>query len=391
MNHIGLVEKRCCGCRACEQRCPVGAIEMKENAEGFYYPRVIEEKCISCGACQRVCPILKQNRKKNLQNGYAVTIKDFDLLQKSSSGGVFAVLAQEVLQNGGIVFGCAEEVVGHPMHIKVEDVEKLFLLQGSKYVESEMQCTYLEVERELDNRKTVLFAGTPCQVAGLKNFVGERDNLVCVDIICHGVPSRKLYNEHLKWLGNKKRGDVTAYRFRSKQKHNWSLTYCAEVQGKRRKRKYEAMASLDSYYSCFLKGFTYRESCYCCPYACQNRPGDITLGDFWGVEKINERLYNPNGVSAVLINSMKGERIWDSIQEKTIANKVDVTLICKYNGQLNHPCVRPKERSEIYNELNKYGYIHIEKKYRNRKEQVVDYIKDKVPNKIRQKIKGIIR
>ena len=256
-----------------------------------------------------------------------------------------------------------------------------------------MENIYPLVQSDLDNAKSVLFTGTPCQVAGLKRFLAKPyDNLLCADIICHGTPSRKMYREYLQWFGQQKSGKVVEYDFRSKKRNDWSLTYRATIQRKNgRSRCYEAIASLDPYYYAFLQGSTYRESCYTCPYGCIERAGDITLGDFWGIEQVMPQMHNPNGTSAVIVNSQAGAAAFERIKHTLTYREVDVERIRQHNGNLRHATRRPDIRDVIYRDMNDHGFAYIAKQYMAHPKRYVEVIRNLFPNKLRQAIKRIIR
>lgn len=391
MNNISFIDKKCCGCRSCEQCCPVNAITFAENEEGFFYPQVDKEKCISCGLCVKKCPVAEPQKSEFAQRGYAAYLQNREVLRKSSSGGMFYAMAQHILENGGAVFGCAETTPGDVKHIMVDCIEDLKLLQGSKYVESDLQGVYSLVKEQLQTGRTVLFSGTPCQVAGARKFIGNNEKLICADIICHGVPSRKMYNSYLEWFEKKNGGKVKEYYFRSKEKNDWSLTYRAVVEKNDKQKAYEAIASIDPYYNHFLKGYAYRESCYQCAYAKPQRASDITIGDFWGIEQVAPDFVNIDGVSAVLVNSVAGEKLWAGISDKVVSMPVEAEQIIKNNGQLQKPTQRPDVRENIYKEFNSNGFDFIADKYKDKKEVLIDSVRDLIPNKTRQRIKKTIK
>ncbi len=380
----------CCGCRGCEIACPVNAITFQEDAEGFYYPQ-IQDACISCGKCLKVCPIANPPATAFAQHGYAAYFAKREQLRQSSSGGIFAALAEEILHRNGVVFGCAEETPGHPRHIWVAQMDRLPLLQGSKYVQSDMSGVYAAVKEKLESGAPVLFSGTPCQVAGLLNCVGPTENLFTADIICHGVPSRKMYQAYLTWLEEKTGAQVQEFSFRSKDKHDWSLTYRVLLKKNEKVKKQERMATFSPYYRHFLKGMNYRHSCYACPFAQKERVSDLTLGDFWGIERVLPEFENPDGVSAVLVNTEKGQLLWEKLQETVVSKEVPVEQIVANNGQLKAPTKRSPYRDSIYQILNRQGYDAVAATCRSRKEELIDGIKDLVPNRTRQKIKKIIK
>lgn len=390
MTVLDKLSLECCGCHACAQSCPKNAISFQENEEGFFYP-VISDACIDCGKCVKVCPIIEKPELSQPTEGYAAYLKERNTLRGSSSGGIFVAVAEEILEKGGAVFGCAETIPGEPAHMVIRSREELPLLQGSKYTQSNMTGVYQQVKALLDTDIPVLFSGTPCQVAGLLKITGRRENLFTLDIICHGVPSRKMYKSYLTWLETHTGSTVKSFLFRSKKKHDWSLTYRVELEKNGKLRTEEKIATLSPYYSHFLKGMTYRESCYVCPYAQSHRPGDLTLGDFWGIENVLPEFYNPDGMSAVLVNTPKGNVLWSAISQNVVAESVDTQLIIQNNGQLKAPTKRSPARNSIYKLLEAQGYDAVAKAYQNPKEILIDTVKDWIPNRVRQNIKNLLK
>lgn len=391
MEHsIKVVGNNCCGCRACEQICMQYAISFIENNEGFLFPQVDVGKCNSCGLCQSRCPILRPNVNKQSFFYKVAYNRNEKELKKSSSGGIFKIFANEAICRHGAVVGCAYNSRGMPEHIIVKDEDELIRLQGSKYIESDIGHIYSAVREELKLGTFVLFSGTPCQVAGLLNFLNHKyENLVTMDIICHGVPSRKLYASYIKWYEDLLDGKIESFDFRSKEKHGWSLTYQVKYLKNHKMKKIEKMASLSPYYEAFLNAETYRESCYHCPYASDKRPGDITVGDFWGVEKAYPEWFDLRGVSCVILNTSNGVKFWNDCKDKICSMDVDGSIVIKNNGNLREPSFRPEKRNYIYKELNHLGFAAIERKYLRCRNYWRDYIKDKIPNTIRYKIKKV--
>lgn len=389
-NNVQEVKSECCGCLNCVQICPFNAIVLETSKEGFVYPKVTEN-CVSCGKCRNVCPLIIPPDLHRPQKTYAAYANEKNVLKTSSSGGVFAIIAKSVLDSNGVICGCSEKSAGNPEHICIEIIQDLHLLQGSKYVESKFEGILPKIKKYIEDNRLVLFSGTPCQVAAAKKYVGNSKKLLTIDIICHGVPSRVMYKSYLEWLGKKEKGTVNSFVFRSKDKHDWSLTYKALInKGKKLKLK-EEIASLSPYYNHFLKGYDYRESCYSCRYACSERAGDITLGDFWGIDRIAPDFFNIDGVSIVLINSNAGLDIWNYVKNDISAREFNFEDVKNFNGQLNNPTVRPKEREKIYELLDEYGYDRIYHEFREPRNEVIDYLKNKVPNRIRTGIKHFLK
>lgn len=345
MNNIMPLGKSCCGCSGCEQICPKNCISMKPDSEGFLYPEVDESICIECGICIKHCPILTDVSRCNIPKVYAAKYKDRGSTFKSTSGGLFIPIAKSVLSMGGVVFGCAYDENLVAKHIKVETEDELYRLQSSKYVQSDTRGIYKQVKTELENGKEVLFSGTGCQAAGLRSFLGkDYGNLLITDIVCHGVPSPKLFKNYIDYMGKKLGGTLTSYNFRSKEKRGWDLYYKAE-NGQKSKSDY---GFFDPYYSAFLYCKTYRESCYECKFANKNRVSDITLADYWGIQKFHPEFFDENGVSLVLVNTEKGKKYLEKIKDKLEIIESDYNKASVMNANLVHPSKRPSCRDSIY-------------------------------------------
>lgn len=367
-------KKDCSGCGACSEICPKQAITMQEDEYGFIYPNIEHKLCVKCGMCQKVCGYKKQNLY-TVKKAYAGISKINEILNKSASGGIFSSLANEVIKNGGVVFGCSMERENDgvkPKHICVTEQKDLYKLQGSKYVQSTMGKTYEEVKKYLNQRVEVLFSGTPCQIAALKGYLGNvgLDFLYTVDIICHGTPSAKLFSDYIKVLEQKCKGVIREFNFRDKTL-GWGLngSYVYDQSGKIRKKYFSC--SMSSYYRLFLDSEIYRESCYSCCYAGRERVGDITIGDYWGLEEVHPEFLGGNGgrfsvnkgISCVLVNMEKGEKLLNDygkylhLQESTIQN------VSKKNGQLNAVSKKGENSTVILETYKADGYQGIEKWY----------------------------
>lgn len=383
MNNISILGKDCCGCTACEQICPKNCITLTENHEGFIYPAVDESLCINCGACVKHCPVMTPQHSYSVQNVYAAKYRDCKKTQSSTSGGIFIPLAKSVLKKGGIVFGCAYDEKLVAKHIAIESEAELFKLQGSKYVQSDISGIYSQAKSELLNGRQVLFSGTGCQVAGLRAFLNkDYENLITVDIVCHGVPSPRLFKNYIDYLGKKLGEPIKQYSFRSKKRHGWGLFYELETDNSGK----GGSGFDDPYYNAFLNCKTYRESCYNCRFANCDRQGDITLADFWGIECINPSFYSKNGVSLVLVNSEKGRLLWKSLEN--CIDSVDSTIeqAVKMNKNLSSPSHRPECRDTIYD-----GFDGDFNSYVMKKLYVKPSIKRKIKAIIPVSVKGRIK
>lgn len=292
---------------------------------------------------------MSDNECSETKKVFAAKIKDEDALFRSTSGGVFSQLAGCVLNKNGVVFGCAydENLVAH--HICIDTPENIKLLQNSKYVQSDIRGIYTQVKNALNADRYVLFSGTGCQTAGLKAFLGKSfDKLLTVDIVCHGVPSPKLFKYYLDWLGKKMGGKITYFNFRSKKDHGWQHFFQADTSTKSK----TTYGMFDPYYNAFIKSKTIRESCYNCKFSNTNRPGDITLGDYWGIEFAHPDFYSSKGISLVLVNTDKGAEYWSAISNSLDCIESDFEKATALNGNLVSKPSRPACRDSIYNGID---------------------------------------
>ena len=352
-NNIELLSlNQCVGCRSCEQSCPKSCISMREDKEGFIFPHV-NENCINCGLCVKNCPILTpyQNKTFSIER-YAIISKNKAILNNSSSGGAFGGIAYFVLKNKGVVFGAAYDKDLKVKQTPVIDKSELSKIQGSKYVTCNTENSFSQVKQFLESGKTVLYGGNPCQIAGLRAFLGkEYDNLYTMDLICHGVPSEKLFQRYLEWVGKKTHGKVIYYGFRDKDIAGWSCGGKTLIKTKTKTKVIEGIC--DPYYAAFLRCETYRESCYTCPFAkSNNRIGDITMGDFWGTDKDYPSIPSKNGISFCTINTEQGKRLFESVKDFFDVYEVPADETLKVNIAYNQQSLRPEVRSVIYNNID---------------------------------------
>ena len=353
MNNISSVCKnQCLSCRSCEQICPKNAVIMKENKEGFLQPNIDENICVDCGLCKNHCPIFVSVKKNNYkQEAFASFLKDFEKSKKSTSGGIFTALAEYFIYNNGIVFGAAYDENLRVHHIGVENITDLEKIKGSKYVSSDTEYTFNEVRKLLINNKKVLYSGTPCQIAGLNAFLRkEYENLLTVDLFCHGTPSYKFFRKYLDWKELKLRSKIKYYGFRDKDVCGW--TCCGNARITTEKKDFIFKGYSDPYYASFFRGESFGTKCYSCNFSTNERCGDISLGDFWGVGKIFRNLNSIQGVSAVLINSEKGKKIFQQINEKLNVYEVSPESIAKENGAISGGAKLSACNNAIYEDID---------------------------------------
>lgn len=319
-------KKECCGCGACVQACPKNCISMVEDGEGFLYPQVEQSNCVNCGACDRACPMQQQGVfGPSVIGAYAAYTNDEAIRKDSSSGGAFTALAQWVLDNQGVVIGAAfaEDYSVH--HVLIEREEDLLLLRGSKYLQSRIDNTYREAKTALESGRLVLFSGVGCQIAGLKAFLGkDYVNLYTVDVLCHGVPSPEIWQRYLREQIGRFDAEIVDISFRRKisgwKRYSIELTF---GNGKR----YSKTNSEDVFMKCFLSNICLRPSCYDCRFKAIPRMSDITIGDAWGVGNHMPDLDDDQGTSVILINTQKGQQLWDEIRHQMKVRQGDVDVL----------------------------------------------------------------
>lgn len=382
--------EKCTGCGACVQSCPKQCISWTEGEFRFKYPQIDKDICVNCGICERVCPIDKVLQTPTTQKAYAAVHKDYQVLAKSTSGGAFTAIADAVFAQDGIVYGVAMMDNMQVKHIRTSNKEEFAVLRSSKYLQSDTGNTYQMVEQDLKQGKTVLYSGTPCQIDGLRHFLGKPyERLYTVDIVCHGVGSQAYFDKYLDFA-RKRYGNIKTLRFRSKEYVGWSCGgVVVVVTGSSDCLKKIPYRDFDNYYyAYFLSGDIYRKSCYSCKYANMKRVGDFSLGDYWGVEKLHLPLNTFNGCSLLVVNSDKATKFLSKIETMNIKEtRVDEAI--SQNEQLKHPSRLPDSRKERIKEFELLTGTQIERvylsKYRKR------YLKGLVKSLIPYKLKVIIR
>ena len=337
MTVLDAVKKSACtGCTACMACCPVKAISMQYDDEGFIYPIIENEKCIDCSLCTKTCPSLKNElRNTDTPDCFAAWALDKKVPVKSSSGGIFSLLAEKTLQKGGIVVGAAYKDDFHGVHhVIVESINDLQKLCNAKYVQSELGNIFSQIKAYLDEGEKVLFSGTPCQVAGLYSFLGKRyDGLSTVDVICHGVPSPGMFSTFIDEMEEEFGAPVVAINMRDKTKGYWGLSTGIEFENG---KKYLVENNDCAWKTAFLKHYSLRPVCHNCKYCSTNRYGDITLGDFWGIGDIDQNLFRKEGNSMVLVNSRKGAQLWKQIDGEKFSCSAPLAIPKTKSANLNN-------------------------------------------------------
>lgn len=334
---IRIENKRdCCGCEACVNICPKHCIFMKEDKEGFLYPQVDEQSCINCGKCEKACPVIQQDKERVPIKVVATFNDNLPVRMVSSSGGVFTQLAEYVIRNGGVVFGAMFDTQWGVIHNYVDKIEDLLKFRGSKYLQSHIGDCYKIIKQMLENNRIVLFSGTPCQISALNRFLNNSyENLITVDIACHGVPSPGVWKLYLKELSERilPGSSVMGVSFRDK-KNGWkNYNVSIDVKDGKKQLQYSIPFYKDWYMRSFLKNLIMRPSCSSCPVRNGKSGSDITIADFWGIENIYPDMDDDKGTSIVLINTLKGNAIFEELGNKQ--KIVDYSVVCKYN-----PCFK---------------------------------------------------
>lgn len=362
---IDITDKyNCCGCEACAQKCPKNCIQMKFDEEGFCYPKVNRNLCVHCNLCDSVCSVLnklKHDKKDTVSRTFAAYNKDEEELFNSSSGGVFSLLAKQIIANNGVVFGaayCEDFVV---KHIAIKSQDDLNKLRGSKYVQSDMQESYRLAEKLLKENVEVLFSGTPCQIEGLLSYLGnDYKNLITIDLICSGVPSPKLWKEYIEYREDMLHSKTSQINLRYK-KYGWQeyIVFFEYENGKRYiKTRFE-----DPFMRAFRNGFSLRPSCFECQFKSTERKADITLADFWGIETVMPDMNNQAGTSMVFVNTEQGERLFSSISNDIISAEIDKQVAVSCNPMMNNSFKKPPMRDDFYQFVSNKSFIKAVEKY----------------------------
>lgn len=351
-----MVEKKfCSGCTACINICPVDCISMEKGLDGFLYPKPDNLKCIKCKKCEHVCPQLKKIRFQDQQEFFAAYNLDLSVREKSTSGGIFYLIAKNFIERGGIVYGAAYMEDFDVSHICVESLDGLKRLQGAKYVQSTLGKIYTDVKKRLLEDRLVLFTGTPCQIAGLSSFLEtEYDNLYTIDLVCHGVPSADTWHKYIKYRKDedKQKEQAVDINMRSKQS-GWSHYNYSIVFHYKNEKSYIAKSADDPYMRAYVSNLIIRPACSNCRYKGSQRLSDLTLGDFWGIWSSHPEMDDNRGTSLIITNTEKGTRLLDILSGTCRIQHVDKEEAIKENPSFSI--------ASSYNELSKEVLLRLNK------------------------------
>lgn len=360
-------EKDCTGCLACYNACINNSIEAICDGEGFYYPKINAATCSKCALCEEVCPVIKPENERrgtgNIPDSFAVINKNTDVLLDSSSGGAFTLLAERIIERGGVVFGAKFDEKFKVIHSYTDTSEGLADFRGSKYVQSDIGGSYKEAKTFLQNGRPVLFSGTPCQIGGLKSYLKNTDIslLVCVDLICYGVPSPKIWEKYYNFTANKEFNgqEIKKIKFRDKTKGRSGNLFSIASDNKCLRQSGRS----NFFKRIFLNRLSIRPSCFDCRYKFLSRQADISLGDFWGIEKVFPELPANNGASHVIIHTDAGGELLDEMENYAIIRKSDIDAIARYNPFYTDSIRKPVLRNVFMKDFQRYDFFIFMKKW----------------------------
>ena len=380
MNCINKHKADCCGCTACAKICAYGAINMQTDVLGFKYPIVDSKRCVDCGLCVKVCQFKNNYESFDVDTPviYAFRNKDEEQVMHSQSGAAFWTIAQQFIKEGGVVYGCGFDNDFNVIHKRAVVLEELEDMRGSKYVQSDLLNTFNDAKEDLKKGLKVLYTGTSCQIANIKSFVGNhlRENLYTLDLVCHGVPSPRIYKDYLETIRKKNKKVLTKFDFRDKTK-GWKMSIQSFSFG-------EKIHYSTDYSRYFYSNLLLRECCYECPYTNFNRISDISMADFWGWNKISDKFDDNKGVSLLLVNSCKGRELLNSVENISYIIKIEDREVCMQRN-LERPTFRNHLRSKFEEDYEKNGYDYVAKKYLGKG------IKDTVVRNFKSLIKKLFR
>ncbi len=329
--------ENCVGCGVCKTACKLDAISLTKNYGGFIKSYINADKCVDCGMCQKVCPTINVPLKNNPEKVLAFKAED-RIRKNSTSGGAAAALAEKIINDGGVVYGASLDNDFNLKHIRINRVEDITMIQGTKYIQSDMTDVFDNLKNDIENGNSVLFTGTPCQVAAVKNYATNRNlnvqNLYLCDIICHGVPSPKVFKDYIQWLGDEEKSKITKYYFRNKAFSWRSDSSSAETDTNEIKRNKNVSAFMSLYYGNNITC----DACFDCKFTSQDRVSDLTISDFWGIENDNPEFEDELGVSMVMVNTSKGKELFDTLDGEKIAANVENAK----QPQLKQPPSKPQ-------------------------------------------------
>lgn len=354
---VDFLEKKsdCSGCHACYNACPKNCISMDSDSEGFWYPTVNLDECVHCNMCQKVCPAVNENKTSNKPVAY-IGFNNNSLARKnSSSGGIFTAIANEMLNMNATIYGAAFNDEYDVEHIGVDNTDGLEKLRTSKYVQSKIGNTYMETKAKLDNSEYVFYTGTPCQIEGLKAYLGkDYEKLYTQDIICHGVPSPNIWNEYVKYMS--KGNDIKSISFRDKKFgwHYFSMRITTD------KSNYVKRLDQDVFIRLFLDNIILRPSCYDCKFKKEIRISDFTIADCWRPAKVKSQLKDDDkGLSMMFVNSEKGKELFEILKTDLTYQEIDYSLAIASQSAATESVKMPEKRQIFFDSVERSGFAFV--------------------------------
>ena len=347
---IEIKEKaKCCGCTACFNICPKGAISMHPDEEGLLYPLVDEEKCVGCNLCNRTCPIMHPKTKEENTQGYVIRNKNTDILFESTSGGAFTAFAEYVLQQHGVVYGAGYDRDMQVICKRATKSEQLYEMRGSKFVQSTLNNVFQDVREDLHKGLLVLYTGTPCQIAGLLSYLGEKkDNLLCIDFVCRGVPSPGLWKNYVVYMQKQYRARMVGARFKHKTYGYHTSTMKVDFENG---MTYFGSGRIDPYMKAFVREMSSRPSCADCSFKGVARQSDITMFDCYEYSRVTGKADDDQGWSSLLVHSDLGRNIFEEIKASLLWTKEDVETLIGKNGVMARNSAKPHARRDEFYRL----------------------------------------
>lgn len=351
-------KSECSGCTACMNICPRNAIKMVVDEEGFKYPSIDKEKCIECGACYKICPNVKKDESNTILCAYGAKHKNEQERITSRSGAAFVALSDYILEQNGTVYGAKLNSNFTVTHNRAENKKQRNEFKGSKYIQSDMGNIIEKVKDDLKANKKVLFSGTPCQIAAVKSCIQEKykENLYTCDLVCHGVPSELIFRKFLKYIEEKNGKKIRKFIFRDKN-FGWESHYETSI--------FEDNTQIATQYfrNLFYRHNILRPSCHKCNYANTHRPADITIADFWGIDEINPKFLDKNGVSLIIINNEKGKTLFEKVKDNFELIDCSIEDCIKYTYTLTKSTPVSRQREEFWEDYKKQDFDFIINKY----------------------------
>jgi coenzyme F420-reducing hydrogenase beta subunit len=366
MESVYLKKEDCCGCSACYSICPTEAITMMSDEEGFLYPKIDPSRCSDCQKCSTICPFTYEGNYKEVTTPsfYAARHKLPEVLQKSTSGGAFTAISDVPLRQGGVIYGADYDQEFHVLHQRAETYSQRDRMRISKYVQSDMRDTYAQIKADLRNGKKVLFTGTPCQAAGLRGFMGNSplsDNLYICDLICQSIPSPLIWEDYKRLLEKENGEKITNVQFRSKKygwRKNGNKGFLFSTD------KSSELLEDDRFYELFflVRAIT-RPSCSQCRFTDIQRASDLTIADYWGIEKYSAECFDPMGVSLIMVNSQKGRELFEECRQDLIVEERPKEESLNEQRRLKKPSRLLENRSAFWADYKQFGLSYVLKKY----------------------------